>query len=153
MRLVTKTLHHCRRRTGKKNKTLTFCSQSSFRSSRWGEMLSHSMFKRSILFTPCTLGRPPSITRFGSTVSSLTLGGGEKVRWSGRRSVKGQRGVGGWSLMFSAGSRMTVWRNSWATLTSCMREKMTTDWLKKLSAHYLFIFPSRFYLTAILMLL
>lgn len=52
---------------------LTFCSQSSLRSSLWGEILSHSSSKRPSWLTAWMLGRPPSITWLGSTVSSFTL--------------------------------------------------------------------------------
>lgn len=90
---------------------LTFCSQSSFRSSLWGEMLSHSMFSRSILLTPCTLGRPTSITLFGSTVSSLTL---EGKKCAGQREGRGKVGVAAArGLMLIARSRMAALRNWW----------------------------------------
>lgn len=52
---------------------LTFCSQSSLRSSLCGEILSHSSSKSSNWLTAWMLGRPPSITWLGSTVSSFTL--------------------------------------------------------------------------------
>lgn len=52
---------------------LTFCSQSSLRSSLCGEILSQSSSKRSSWLTTWMLGRTPSITWLGSTVSSLTL--------------------------------------------------------------------------------
>lgn len=68
---------------------LTFCSQSSLRSSLCGEILSHSSSKRSSWLTVWMLGRPPSITWLGSTVSSFTLKKKKKKKrhWAGQRQV------------------------------------------------------------------
>lgn len=113
--------------------TLTFCSQSSFRSSLWGEMLSHSMSKRSILLTACMLARPTSITLFGSTVSSFTLERRNSAFQDQLFKVLIPLNKVSLGMMLSTGSQITQGGGIMTAVTSC---KGKNDWLKKLSRHF-----------------